>query len=470
MSSDLIIGLFCLSAALLLMLRRTRGRWYSHVGVLFVLAAFVFHGVSEVVQMLWPGRNMYRRLVSQDDVDAWVAVVGFALLLFAGAYCLALRNPRRTPYDPIRLARWAKHNLPNWQLMAVLALLVFWVSVCGQDFGYWINGISLYTQKILIVIFSVGWVLKSGPRSLLPVLLILILLSSLFDSRTGIVINAIALLSIVGMFKVPISWRQMLLLGGMGVGLMVLLSSARAASGRLVEFAGSATIADRAQWLMGGLDVLTDPTILTGAVANDFVYRCDGNAFGGMVHRRLADGCPTAGLQSFWLNFVLVVPSFLYPDKISDNYNGLELQERYRTVIHYGLPDKVDLLAGTTGMIYTYYGSIGLWLIMIFLGWAYARIDGWLAEAHSIWAILMGLGFIEASVIIESNVQGYFLTFRSIFAFYALCQGMVWLQRLSHRAKQPSRNKAPLLVSNARKPAFVRNESRLLPSSSSIGT
>ena len=433
MSLDLVIGLFLQLAAVALVLIRTRGRWLAYVGALFVVVAFVYYGVWEVVQLIFPGRNFYRMLVSQEDVDAWVLIVSIALFLFAGVYCLSLRNTRKPLYDPDQLAQWAKRHLPDWRLVLILAVPSFWVAISGQDFGFWVNSLSSYmTSFIFLTAFTV-LILRSGPRFILPVLLIQVLLFTLLGSRTAVVMNAIILLSILTRFGVPICWRTVLVLGFAGVVLMVLISAARVVSGRH-HFAASAESDDTGTsvlWLMDGLQGLTDPAIMKNEVADDFIYRFDGNAFNGMVYRELAHGCPPAGFQSFRNNFALMVPSFINPHKLDVDKPDL-FEEEY-TVAHYRLPEGIDYTAGTAGIIYSYYGSYGLWLIMMLLGWMYAWIDRWLMRARSTWAFCFGVGFISTSLFMEQAVQGYFGTFRSLIVFWLFIQGMLWFKKRERR-------------------------------------
>ena len=167
----------------------------------------------------------------------------------------------------------------------------------------------------------------------------------------------------------------------------------------------------------------------------------------------MVEGCPPLGLQSVLEQLHPDRAELSYPDKLSDYSVGMELDEEGQYTAHYGLPE-VDYVVGTMGIIYGYYGSFGLWPVMILLGWAYARIDDWLDGASSTWAFLMGFGFAETCVMYEQAVVGYFLTFRCIIAFYCLCQGMVWLQRLSSQKKRSQGGKCPPLCSFAPKPAF----------------
>ena len=428
MSLNLFIGMFLQLVAVALVLLKTRSRWLSHAGALLVLVAFLYYGACEVIQIIFPGRNFYRTLVAQEDVDIWMIIVGIGMFLFAGVYCLSLRRINKPMYDPEGLAQLAKNHLPDWRLVLSLAVPGFWINISGQDFGYWVNNLSAYITGFALITASIALILQKGPRSVLPVLLVQSLCFALVGARSEVVLNALILLSILVRFGIPIRWRHMLVLGVVCLFLMLLISAARAVGGRLTDREESAAAGTRVQWLINGLQGLNDPAILKDAVADDFIYRFDGNAFNGMVYRKLAEGCPPAGFQSFWNNFALMVPSFINPQKLDSSVSDL-FEEDY-TVAHYGLPERIDYIAGTPGILYSYYGAWGLWGIMTIIGWLYAKIDGWLARSRSTWAFCMGMGFIYTSIILESAVLGYFATFRSLIVFWFFIQTIVLIQRL----------------------------------------
>ncbi|MFA5130669.1 MAG: hypothetical protein WC477_07225 [Patescibacteria group bacterium] len=435
MSLDVFIGLLFQLAAVMLVLLKTRERWLSYVGALFVLVSFLYYGAWEVVQIIFPGRNFYRTLVVQEDIDIWMIIVGIGMILFAGVYCLSLRRIKKPLYDPEQLAQWAKNHLPDWRLVLLLAVPGFWINISGQDFGYWVNNLSTYMTGFALITASTALILHNGPQFVLPVLLGQSLCFALVGARSAVVLNALILLSIFIRLGVPLRWRHMFVLGIVGIVLMVLISAARAVGGRFTqreEFAGAAT---RVQWLMDGLTGLIDPAIMQNAVADDFIYRFDGNAFNAMVSRKLDAGWPPAGFQSFWNNFALMVPSFINPQKLDNS--PINLFEKDYTVAYYGLPEGIDYLVGTPGIIYSYHGVWGLWCIMTFIGWLYAQIDGWLARSRSTWAFCMGIGFVSTSLVMELAVLGYFSTFRSLIVFYIFVQVIIWVQRLFHQEARP---------------------------------
>ena len=190
---------------------------------------------------------MYRKLVSQENVDAWVAIVGVASLLFAGVYCFALRNTRRTTYNPVSLAHWAKYNLPSWRAMVLLAGFAFWGRIYGQDFGYWINGLSLYMIRIAIVTSSVALVCKFGSRILLLTLLVQTLHFEFARLQYRRCHQQHSPAVHRGKAGLPIRWRQIMLLGGPGCfSDGIALIGARIASGRLGGRADSGICLPRA--------------------------------------------------------------------------------------------------------------------------------------------------------------------------------------------------------------------------------
>lgn len=436
MSLELLFGLSLQVLASGLVLWKCRAQWLSHSGAIFVLVSSVYYGAWEVVQLMFPGRNSYRELVAQEFVDEWTVIVGLALVVFAFFYCAGSERSKDPVYDAEGLSSWARISLPDWRLMMLLAVPGFWVTVSGQQFGYWINSLSLYMTGLALLTGSTVMVANSGSGSLLPVLFVQVVLLALLGARSGVVVNAALLLSIVMRLGVPIRWRRMLVPGVVAAVLMVLISVARVTGGRFTD-ADEVGITARIRWLIQGVPGLVDPNILGASVADDFIYRFDGNAFNAMVHRELARGTPPAGFQSLRNNLVLQVPSALLPGKLD---RGLEeLFEEEYTVAHYGLPDGIDYIAGTPGIVYSYGGAWVLWGIMAVLGLAYSRLDLWCARSASTLAYFVHIGLIGTAITLEGAVQGYFGTFRNLAIFYVFCLAVNWVSKWRDRGVRVGR-------------------------------
>src|SRR5207248_9370569 len=78
----ILIQTVCIVAALLYV----RRRWITSVGFIFVVTAWIYHAGSEILNNLLPGRNLYRTLVSAEQIgrsSLWCSAV---LASFTVAY------------------------------------------------------------------------------------------------------------------------------------------------------------------------------------------------------------------------------------------------------------------------------------------------------------------------------------------------------------------------------------------------
>ena len=66
-----VVAVAMQAAALVVVHAAIRGQWMRHPGALFILVAVLYHGGTEVMQAVWPGRNPFRAWTAQDMLDAW---------------------------------------------------------------------------------------------------------------------------------------------------------------------------------------------------------------------------------------------------------------------------------------------------------------------------------------------------------------------------------------------------------------
>jgi hypothetical protein len=414
-SIDLALGLSLQALALAVVLIRVRGLRLSFTGVVFVMVAAVYHGAAEIVQVLFPGHNAYRTMVSQAALDHFTLVAGAAILLFAVTYARILQQgPRCLPPRPEDLQRLAG-RLPDWRVVLPIAVAGLFVAISGRNFGYWISSVSTYLTSVLMVSASVALLLRVGSAHVLPALIVQSVAFALAGWRGPVVINALLLLTALRRLAFPVRIRQVVGTAAVVGALIVLISASRVVGGRLDQQASSVNGTARVTWLSAGTQVLSHVD-LVGDVANDFIYRFDGNSFGGMVAERLAKGHASAGLASFWHNFSLMVPSALNPMKLSVEPRLL-FEEDY-TVWFYNLPPNIDFISGMLGMLFSYYGSASLLIGGVLLGWLYASVDTYLSHRRTFGAFVLGMGFTWTALMVEGGVLAYFSIARVLLIFY----------------------------------------------------
>jgi len=125
------VGLFIQLCALAMVIGTCGRRWIAHIGAVFVVVAFVYHGLTEVVQVLFPDTGYSLRvLVSSEDIDGWMIRVSGALLVFALTYSVASRyfRVRHPPRDTAELAQELQNAL-DWRLVLVLLVPAYLVTL-----------------------------------------------------------------------------------------------------------------------------------------------------------------------------------------------------------------------------------------------------------------------------------------------------------------------------------------------------
>src|SRR5438552_4248830 len=90
-----LIGLLLQASAVWSVHVVNRGKWLRHPAAMLLAAAVAEHGLTEIMQALWPGRDRYRTLIGTDGVDQWMLLVSAMILLYAATYCCIVVVVRR---------------------------------------------------------------------------------------------------------------------------------------------------------------------------------------------------------------------------------------------------------------------------------------------------------------------------------------------------------------------------------------
>lgn len=417
MSVTLILGLTLQVLAVSVVLLRLPGARLSHPGVFFVILAAVYHGVGEVMQVLFPGRNVYRALVRQGNIDKWVFVAGVGLLVFAVTYVILVR--RAPPQDTE--APSSIKGLPPWWVCLLIALPGYWLGLAGlgeAQVGYWVANITATLSTYGILLASVGFVLRKGSRSLVAVLIGQSLALALLGFRGTVAVGALIVLGVLARLGVRIKGKQFASVLVIAAALMVAISGARAVLGRTDQSPDLAGGAARLAWLSSGITAAGDSTAVGGKVLNDFVYRIDGNAFPAMILERQSDGYPLPGLHSLWQDVLLAIPRFLNPAK--GETDETEREEKYFLIGHYDLPweggsravsykQGLDYLPTTLGVIFSYYGVPSLIFGALALAVLFAATERWAERRKGLFPLVMNIALMLCVFRYEAGVKDYFI-------------------------------------------------------------
>ena len=401
---------------MLIMLRRAKKGWLSKLGFLFIFIACAYHGVTEIIQLIFPNFNRYRTLVDQQAVYNWLFQVSAAILVISIVYSVVyVRINRFARAGKKKTGLLNKPGLPSWQFLLVLAIPIYLAALLGKlnpesELGYWALGLSQQYMYLAIVLTSIVFVLKKTPKYLFPVLLLQSIAVFFIGSRFFIVGSAILLVGTVQRYGYKLKRNQLAVAFGLMALMTVTISLSRDVIGR------PAGVAERILGYRAGFSLRESPETFATAIKNDFVYRLDGNSFPAMIDQQLEMGQPRAGLRSLYNDLWLVVPRFLNPTKLEADETIRD--EKMYLAVHYRIPLGTDYIPTTLGVIFSYYGLPSLMIGAVFIGLSLALLDRWLDRTRSLFSLLVGIGGMTCILLMEQGVTIYLTTFRGIAVLY----------------------------------------------------
>lgn len=410
-----VVGLLMQLTALWLVHVTIKGRWLNHTGAMLLAMACVYHGFTEVLQFLFPGRNQYRaQLLDQGMLDRWMLLVSGALLTYAVVYAAAMRGRPATP-EPDRLRVAFLQGLQvKWMLLLCGPLIV--LSLRGQgavapgaigttadQSNYATAGLAGQFLVFLTALTAIVVVARFGGGWLLPVLAVQAGILGLIGMRSAILVSAVLVL--YGIRRLGVTYSKKMLATALvfiAVAAMS-ISASRAVSGR-AAFMANQGAGGRVAALTSGLTAIPSQG---DAILNDFVYRFDANVFGPQVVHGLDDGAPPVGLTTLGNDVQLAVPSFLNPNKLTSDVT--QRDERAYFDAQFGINPNLDMLPGLWGFMPGYFGLVGMFVLSASLAVAMAALDRWLGSHITQSAFLVSMG-VTLSVLMYENLPTGFLT------------------------------------------------------------
>lgn len=448
MTVSVTLGLSLQVTALIIVRSAIRGQWLRHTGALLLLVATAYHGLTEVIQAIFPGRNrFYRDLVPQGAIDNWIILVSVALLLYAVAYAAALRRSG-PPADTVAVSVSA-FNL-KWLLVLAVPLILLalqgaaFVDTTAQsapDDGYVVGGLVVEFLVFVAAVTGAVAVVRLGTRWVLPILLIEAVLLSAVGTRTMIVAVCVMVLYGAALAGVRLPRKQLTAAVLVVALIAMVVSSTRAVVGR-DSFEGDQGAGDRLSALTAGAAALPSAAGVD-AVLDDFVYRLDGNAFGAAVLESLDEGAQPVGVTTIVDSVLLAVPSALYPAKL-DRPVIHRSEKSYYIARFQELPTNRDLLPTIYGTMLGFGGPVVFLLLAALLGLGMARLDRWLTRSASPVVFLLSMGVVQAVLTYERATNGAVLALRGVLLLMlALALGRWLLVQRHGRATAPASPAAP---------------------------
>ncbi|WP_431728587.1 hypothetical protein [Verrucosispora sp. TAA-831] len=448
MTVSVITGLLIQAAALAGVHWAIRGEWLRRPAALMLVAAVAFHGVTEVVQTIWPGRNFFRGYFADAAaLDDWVLLVSGGIACYAISYVFVVMQPqrRRTPAHAAPGLGLAGVPLP-WLLALLLPLLVAtWqgkgalqpLSPLAAEEAPEAQGLMVGLAGgfvvPLIAITAVVVLVRWGMRWLLPALAVQALVLVLAGTRSMIVFAAILTLVGAAVHGLRPSRRQVAALTALVAVTIAVISSTRAVAGREVFHADQGSGA-RVEALIDGAAALHKPDT-RDVLLDDVVYRFDGNTWGAQLLSSLRGSGPTSGTVTVRNNLAMMVPSIIAPGKVAGRSLEERSEEAYLARDH-GLSQRVDWLPTILGTVIAYYGPAGMLLIALLLGAALGAAERWALRSRGTARAVFAVGLAQCALLYGAGPQSIMTALRVALALTVALAVLAWLhQRRAARAE-----------------------------------
>jgi hypothetical protein len=448
MDSIIFFGVAVQAVLLVLVAIRLRQRSLGAIGFLLMAATFVYHGLTEMAQAIFPGRDLYRDLAAPSWVAIWTLLISAGLALFTVAYLSGLKAMLKKKPSNLRLAdliaNLDRAYLLRWPLLLGIGIPSFlFVLVRTQENdtpgGYWLSGLAVQFTPLLLTLSFATVCIKTGGRRFLLIFLGFSIFLIASGNRFDVLATALLAISAMIRYGVKLPKSTLFIAAVTLVGAVTAISASRGTYGRFRAGEGFVTRLEAI-----GSTILSPENISTDELLDDSIYRFDGNSFGAMILERQSDGYGITGLKQAEATVGYMIPSFIYRGKLNlDEY--LRNEEGY-AVEFYGLPP-IDYMSDFWTILLCYAGPWGLLICALILGWICACLDNWLSRTSDVLPYLIGLGLSE----IPANLEvGFLASILDTFRALVVLVPLVWL--LSRRKNRTQGSDVPNVARELRLP------------------
>lgn len=414
-------------------------RMWSRIGMYFIVAALVFHIGTEVVSAV--GDSPYRAVIPQADIDRWLLVIIPALAILTTAYLattIVVESKTHEEQATSLVRRTAEFF--DWRICLLATAPLYLLALQGKGFvptgdgvddSYFLSGLTTQYLQLGISITAVAYILATG--RLMRALVIQSVALILLGQRLPVVAGLIIVGYLVQRCGYRPTRRQVHTIIAMGILAAVVVSSARVTASR-AEFAGGSGPADRVTAITGGLEGLG--TLSFDAIADDWLYRFDGNAYGARIlERQHRDG--SVGTATIRNSVALAVPSFLMPGKLEGDVTTRS--EKAYVGQFYGFNTLTfDYLPTLLGGSVAWYGWVGVLVVALLMGVALGLLDRWLVSLTPT-RMIVAAGALLTALYYERGFDGVTVTARGVLSFAAVVWALTQVQQIARSARTRTR-------------------------------
>ena len=404
----IVIGSVLQALSAVLVLRCAGRRWPSSPGAILILMLCLFHGLSEWLQIAFPGANSRRLLVGESGATFWLLLVSVAMLLYAIGYSTYRHAKKRSRPSPERLTPQVSVIVP-----AISVALLLPVALLGDDRvsrGYWLSGLADQFAVLSVVMLTISLIIRFKGRGMLLLFLFQASVLALLGSRLAVFAGTVMVMAVLVRDGVPIKKRTIAALLAILVIAGITISASRQLFGRNIY---SGVVSERLLTFRESASY--GLTQVSEVVSKDVVYRVDANTYGALIYESLGQGTSCTGLEPFLDNFGLVIPRFIFEDKL--NLPEERRDNELYINLHYNLP-MLDHTPTLFVIIFAFVGPIGLLVFAPLLGRFFAWFDSIAKLSSNLTVYLAHLGLLYCAVITEQGVTVYWLTLRGLVLMY----------------------------------------------------
>jgi hypothetical protein len=328
-SPTLLTALLLQVSAVILLRHRMGPQWLRRPVTVLVLTACVYNGISEALLAIPSIRawDTYRFGTRQQYIDEATLVISFGLLAFVVCY-LATKPERAKASVPANNSAAAR-RMVDWRLYALASIPVAVLTLQGRGFNSAGSageptGLSTSVASefliVLISLASLGLLIRYGIRLFVPVIMAQLAFLAATGERSAPLMGLVATLVLLSHVGLRPSRRQLAIIIGLGLVFILGLTGYRSVAGRGI-YRQDTSLSARVASVGAGLYTLvhaSNASNTSPGLAAQFAGRLDGNSFAGTIMQSLDSGHMTLGAKPVWKSALIVVPSAVWPSKLSN--------------------------------------------------------------------------------------------------------------------------------------------------------
>ena len=430
-----MLGLLIMLLSLVVVIFSNSNTWRSSIGVMFWVALFQYHGIGELLYILFPyNRWFYEYAGTSSESLAYATfVAGIGMLAFAVGFAIINLRPSTRNYTQTQVRNsenkeaWRELLRINiWVILLWFIIALVFRSGARNDIDLTSSG-TYWTRVFLLDMFVPLAILlfllltarsKNGDINT-PLLLtfigilvfITVILSNTRQDLLVITLVFIFLSSKWNLYRLKLG--HALLGASVILILFIVLAGFRGEVGRTQIT--SSNIEGRINQFIDFLEFSSasfqDIDEGYTNILLDLSYRLNGNVFLGNAHvRREFTVSEIYDFNVYTVPLILIVPSFAWPQKLSLPIFMRDVEAYLENRLN--ILD-IDYVVTPIGVFYSSGGFPVLIISMFLVGIGVAYLDRWLSRTTSQWVMIFGIGIVTGLAWVEHDITDWFVRARA---------------------------------------------------------